>query len=88
MNYLLLDSCYCVTDRNEKLAFNNAVTRLWELLTQAPPLTTDKVKAVLTQSQQLKNKIEEMEIELVESAHKLWRQSRLHTVTQLNTHHS
>ena len=35
--------------------------RLWDLLDQAPPLSTVQVQKVETESRQLKNKIEEKE---------------------------
>ena len=63
LKYLLLDSCYDDIDEDEKEAYNSAMERLWDLLDQAPPLSTVQVQKVETESRQLKNKIEEKAIE-------------------------
>ena len=57
---LLLDSCVDDIDEDEKEAYNSAMERLWDLLDQAPPLSTVQVQKVQTESrqQQCKYKIQ------------------------------
>ena len=66
LKYLILDSCRVTSNREEEDAFQKGMQELWKMVEKAPPLDTEDVKKVETESRKLKREIEEKEKRLAE----------------------
>ena len=66
LKYHILDSCRDTSDREEEETFQKGMQELWKMVKRAPPLDTEDVNKVKTESMKLKLEIEEKEKRLAE----------------------